>query len=363
MLILSNNVERSKQEKEHFTYTIIDDACNTLANATIELPYSGVNCSITDYVIDNNNNVHMLYRVNLKKEDLKADEDDVDFAYYVCSYYSSDKSTIEYDLKIGDNLVSGIDIKLDKQNRYLYIPGFYSNRSEYGFRGTFINKIDILNKRVVYNKTKDFTPEFIALFYKKTVSKSGKKVKRELFNYEPRFLHITENGEVFIVAEQYWLQVVTTTRYVPTGNGGGYTTTTTTYYYHYNHLISVHFDSEGNVAWTAKIPKLQLTINDGGYYSSIATFEHKDKLYMLYNDNPKNGTNVEVTNTMNAPLKSQTIIASIDSEGNIEKNILFKEQDRTAIVRPKFTVQLSPDEVIIYSVRGKQYKFGKLTFK
>jgi|GEM_PF-2024612 hypothetical protein len=364
ILIISNIVERSKEENERFNYTIIDDAFNKLANSFIELPYAGVNCRITDYIVDNNNNVHMLYRLNLKKEGLKESDDDVNFAYYLFSYYSSDKSTVEYNLKVGDNVVSGIDIKLDKKNEYLYIPGFYSNKSEYGFKGTFISKIDIQNKKVVYSKTKDFTADFLALFYKKPeTTKAGKKVTKELYDYIPRFIHITENGEVFVVSEQYWLNVVTSTQYVSTGNGGGYTTTTRTYYYHYNHLIAVNFNSDGDVAWTAKIPKLQLTTNDAGFYSSIATFVHKDKLYMIYNDNPKNGTSAEVNYTMSQPLKSQTIITSIDNNGNIEKNVLFKEQDRAAVVRPKFTVQISPEEVIVYSVRGKQYKFGKLVFK
>jgi len=355
ILIFSDLREKGK-DKERFHYKIIDETFHEYIQTYIELPYQGANVAITDYQVDINNNIHMLYWLNLKKESKTgsvSENESLASNYYLMSFYGQTKETKIYDLRVGDNVISGIDMVLDAENKYLYIPGFYSEKSENAIKGTFITKIDIANKNVVYDKERALSTEFLALFYKNP-ERANHKTK-DLYNYDTRFIYVTNEGELFSVSEQYY--VYTTSYYVPTQTGGYYVTV---HHYVYNHLIALKYNAEGDLAWTAKVPKYQYTTNDGGFYSSVATFGYNGKIFMIYNDNPKNGADIEATSVMSSPLKSQSVIVSIDKDGKIEKNILFKEQDRESILRPKFTIQLSNNEVVIYAVRGKNYHYGKL---
>ena len=86
------------------------------------------------------------------------------------------------------------------------------------------------------------------------------------------------------MAEQFYIRVVTTT--TTSANGG--TTTTTTYYY-YNDIIALNFDENGELVWKTVIDKYQMSVNDGGYYSSFFTILQGNDINIIYNDAIKYG--------------------------------------------------------------------------
>jgi hypothetical protein len=374
ILIFSNFKTRNK-EKEQFHYKVMDDNFVQKNQAFIELPYSGINTSIVDYTIDNAGNIHLVYKVNLRKEEAgnRSNDDKIDFNYYILSYYPATKEYKEYDLRVGDYVITGISVIIDKDSRYMYVPGFYSEKKLTALKGTFISKIDLINKKVVYAKEKDLDPEFLSLVYAKPIDDTDKKeedpnkkkktkAKEQLWDYDIIDLFVNEKEEVVLVSEQYYIHVVTTT----TTNSNGGTTTRTTYYYYYNNVMVTKFGSNGDRLWCSNIPKFQVTTNDGGFFSSIGVFEHKDMLYVIYNDNPKNGTGIASKQFRTySPQKSQLAMISIDSNGKLKKQVLMPApvSGKGIGTRPKFCEQISDDAVILIGYQSSTYKLGKIDLK
>lgn len=373
-ILIFSNFREKNNEKEKFHYKVIDENFIEKSKAFIELPYKGINTSIIDYVIDNASNIHLVYSVDLKREELnnKPNDDKIDFNYYIMSYYPATNIYKEYDMRVGDFKISGLSIIIDKESRFMYVPGFYSEKKLNVLTGTIISKIDLINKKVVYAKQKEFDPAFLAVVYNKPLDeevadpnkpeKKKPKSTDQLYNYEIKDLFVNEKEEVVMVSEKYWVNVVTTT----TTNANGGTTTRTTYYYYYNNVMVTKFDVNGERAWSSNIPKFQVTTNDGGYFSSIGVFEYKDVVYIFYNDNPENGTefSFKQLRTKN-PQKSQLALISIDGEGNLKKRILMPapEKGKGIATRPKFSAQVDDHQVILLGFLSGEYKIGKLELK
>ena len=373
ILVFSNFRDKYK-EKEQFHYNIIDDNFIQKNQAFVELTYSGDNTRIVDYTIDNASNIHLVYRVNLKKEeaDNKSNDDKIDFNYYILSYYPATKEYKEYDMRVGDFIITGISVLIDKDSRYMYVPGFYSDKRENALRGTFISKIDILSKQVIYSKEKDFDPAFLAVVYAKPFDEDDKKKaeepnekkkgKEQLYDYDIVDLFVNDKEEVVLVSEQYYMRVVTNTY----TNANGTTSTSTTYYYYYNNAMVTKFGADGDRLWCSSIPKSQVTTNDGGFFSSIGVFTYNDVVYVIYNDNPKNGTGIasKQYRTIN-PQKSQLAMVSISSDGTLKKQVLMRAptSGKGIGTRPKFCSQISDDEVILIGYQSSKYKLGKIDLK
>lgn len=377
ILIFSNFREKGV-EKERFHYKVIDENFIQKSQAFIELPYTGANTSIVDYIIDNAGNIHLVYKVNLKKEEIgnKSNDDKIDFNYYIMSYYPATKEYKEYDMRVGDYVISGISILIDAESRYMYVPGFYSDKNINALKGTIISKIDLINKKVVYAKEKEFDPAFLAVVYAKPLDEADEKKKaaadstdkkkakgkEQLYNYDIVDLFVNENEEITLVSEQYYVHVVTN-RYT---NSNGVTTTTTTYYYYYNNVMVTKFGANGDRLWCSNIPKFQVTTNDGGFFSSIGVFAHNDIVYIIYNDNPANGTAIASKQyRTKSPQKSQLALVSIDGNGELKKRVLMPAPDAGKGIgtKPKFSTQISDNEVILIGYLSSDYKLGKIELK
>lgn len=376
ILIFSNFREKSN-EKESFHYKVMDENFVQKSQSFIELPYKGLNTYIEDYIIDNVGNIHLIYGVNLKKEEVgnRSNDDKIDFNYYVMSYYPATKEYKEYDLRVGNYVITGISIIIDDDSRYMYVPGFYSDKNINALKGTIISKIDLLNKKVVYAKEKEFDAAFLAVVYDKPLDdiedlkkvedpndKKKAKGKEQLYNYDIVDLFVNENEEVVLVSEQYYVRVVTSHH----TNSNGVTTTTTTYYYYYNNVLVTKFGSEGNRLWCSNIPKYQVTTNDGGFFSSIGVFTYNDVIYIIYNDNPQNGTGIASRQfRTKSPQKSQLAMVTVQSNGALKKRVLMPAPaaGKGIGTRPKFCEQVSDNEVILIGYQSSNYKLGKIELK
>ena len=371
-ILIFSNFREKNTETEKFHYKVIDEHFLQKSQSFVELPYAGTNTSILDYIVDNAGNIHMVYSVNLRNEEIgnKRNDDKIDFNYYILSYYPATKTFQEYDMRVGNYLISDISLIIDKESRFMYVPGFYSDKNINALKGTIISKIDLINKKIVYTKEREFDGAFLAVVFGKAFddtddredNKKKAKEKRHLYSYDIRGVFVNENEEVVMVSEQYYMRTVTTT----STTASGATITRTTYYYYYNNVMVTKFDSNGDRAWSSNIPKFQVTTNDGGYFSSIGVFQHQDMIYIFYNDNPDNGA-VMATKQLRTknPQKSQLALISINGSGELKKSILMRAPDRGKGIatRPKFATQVSSNQVVLLGYLAGQYKIGKIEVK
>jgi hypothetical protein len=371
-ILIFSNFREKNVEKEKFHYKVIDENFLQKSQSFVELPYAGLNTYIMDYIVDNAGNIHMVYSVNLRNEETgnKRNDDKIDFNYYILSYYPATKTFQEYDMRVGNYLIAEIKLIIDKESRFMYVPGFYADRSVNSLKGTIISKIDLLNKKIVYAKERPFDDAFLAVVFGKAIddiddreaSKKKSNANTHLYSYDIRDIFVNENEELVMVSEQYYMHAVTTTS--TTANGG--TITRTTYYYYYNNVMVTKFGSDGDRVWSSNIPKYQVTTNDGGFYSSIGVFQYNDMVYIFYNDNPDNGTAItsRQLRTRN-PQKSQLALISISTSGELKKSVLMRapNKGKGIATRPKFATQVSDNQVILLGYLPGEYKIGKIDLK
>jgi hypothetical protein len=248
-----------------------------------------------------------------------------------------------FEIEIEEENISKLTVT-PLQNGGISVTGLTSDVG--GVNGTFSILFD--NEFVeVNNSVHKFEPDFITATWsskakakvekknKKKEKKGKEKIKPAFYNYYIDHVIELSDGSVTMLAEQYYVRVVTRTSTV-----NGQTTTTTTYYYYYNDIIAVNYDNTGEFRWKKLIRKHQLSVNDGGYYSSYFVVEQEDNINIIYNEGL---TAVKV---------------NLDIEGEVEKEniIQFTEEKRMKLV-PKNCGDMGDGSLFLYA-RGK--KGGKL---
>jgi hypothetical protein len=348
-VLLFTDLKDKKDEDESYYFKAFDQNLNTLWENTIKLPYTSKNFDIEKYIIDNNGNVHILGKVKKDRKDREKGEPD---SYYtLISYSYATKEIKEFTPDLGDSYASGIGIKQDNEGNII-ATGFYSEKSENSLKGVFYMKINPATQKIIIQKIKPFDTEFLTLFVSEKKAAKG----AELYNFSVDHIEIDKEGNVTIIAEQYYVQTYTTT-----SSSGS---TSTRYVYNYNHILGIRFSPSGDVLWWAKIPKLQR----GGsptYFSYMYAIKD-NTMYILYNEHKKNIEDVDNKKmaTLGNPKDAITVLVSIDNSGKISKVPMFeaKDDDGATIFKPTTAKYLSESEYLVLSTRGKKYKLGKITF-
>ena len=118
--------------------------------------------------------------------------------------------------------------------------------------------------------------------------------------------------------------------------------------YKFNEILTLSLDEKFYSEWQHKITKNQITINDGGYFSSAALFVGKKYIQLLYNDQFRNsGEVVQYTMYNNGQKTRQKLIKT--------------ELDYLALI-PEGAMQVSSDELIIPTYKNRKFSLLKLTY-
>ena len=149
-------------------------------------------------------------------------------------------------------------------------------------------------------------------------------------------LVITENGNVTILAEQFYTYLVQSRQ-------GSYA------HYVYGDLIAIQLNStNGEVNWMKRIVKYQHSIEDFGFYSSFLVLTDKNDLYLLMNDTEYYANYAELKDAENSIIrdaKKNKVLTELklSSNGETKRIILdenYKREEKTRKV-------LSPKSAII----------------
>lgn len=357
-LLLYYNPPFDKKGEEKFHYKVFDNAFNLIWEKEVELPYKDKLVAINDYIIDNDANVFMLLTISPdRKKGEKETKVEQAKKFMVLSYKHKTGKFEQYEIKLKNKWIESIDYDYNPSLNQLVLGGFYSDDFKVGtVNGLFYMKLDINSGDVKVSSTKPFDKEFMADMIGEKKAEKG----QGLGNFVIRQFFAKKDGGAYIVAEQYFVVVHTYTN-PKTG------VTTTTYTYYYNDIIVANINPKGEIDWLKKITKK--SADRSGYYLSYAINynKEKDNLNIIFNDNPKN---IELYKKDPNKLKlvgnlkkAVATWVSINSEGNIKRVPLFTSKDLGKIIlQPKINMR-SEDDITVYGIKGKEYKFGKISFK
>ncbi len=188
--------------------------------------------------------------------------------------------------------------------------------------------------------------------------KKGKEnTKPNFYNYEIRELIVKPDGTTTLLAEQFYIRVVTTTTSTP--NGG--TTTTTTYYYYYNDIIALNFDENGELVWRTVIDKYQMSVNDGGYYSSFFTILQGNDINIIYNDRESNMVDTEGMSVAEKKKLRRNVIGKrvlLSEEGTLASEKIFEFEEGGLNLVPKVCGSVDEKTTFLYARASSGDKIG-----
>lgn len=349
-LMVFYDLPYERKEREKFGVKVFDENVNQLWEKEIELPYEDELFSITNYKVDNEGNVYVLGRL-FKDKVKERKKGKPNFRYVILSYKNNGETFKEYKLNLGDDFITDLTFQIADNGDFI-CAGFYSEDGTRSIKGTLFFHIDGETNMVTNKKKKEFKPDFLEKFMSDRKASNG----GELYQFDLDELILRSDGGVVLIAEQFY--IVTHTTRDQNGN------MRTSYTYHYKDIIVVNIDPSGNIEWASKIPKRQITRNDGGYFSSYVLAIVKDKMYFIFNDNIKNLQEKDPKRLANFSGGKNGIVtmAVLDSKGEYDKYPLISTKEEGVMLRPKVCEQSGRKEMIIYGERGKKYKFGKVTF-
>ena len=358
------NLPYDKGKPERFAFQVYDTKMNLLWEKELSLPYNDDLFDIEDYLIDNKGDVYLLGASFNEKRKTKR-KGKPNYKYELLVYSDQAKQVEKHTISLDDKFITDMRVEiLDNQN--IACAGFYSDKGTFSIKGSYFMSLDADSKKIIKKSTNEFGIDFITQNMSKRKEKKAKKKakkgnKEELFEYDLNKIVPKKNGGAYLIAEQYYYdsftEIIT--------NQQGITSRKTTYHYYYNDIIVINISAEGDIEWTEKIAKRQHTINDNGYYSSYALAYVDDKLYFIFNDNPKNMFLKEGDKiyNYNKGKKSIVTIVELTEGGEVTREVLFTKDDANVIVRTYVSEQMSNNEFVLFGDRKKKNQFFKLRFK
>ncbi len=341
------NTPYKKGEPEEYGIHVYDSSFEELWSQQVKLPYNDDLFELERTHISNDGEAHVIGKVLLEKKDRKRKDPDGNFV--IIGYNGTEADQKIYQVDLGNNFVNTMMVG-STDNNELLCGGFYRGSNKSGSTGAFFVKIDRTSRTMTHQSLQEFNAEFVAQDLKKGAAKKALKADEgsrnagvpSLLSQEliPR-----EDGGLVLVGEQYYL--VTTT----TSNGQGGQTTRTSY--HYDDIIVVNIDPSGNIEWTEKVPKRQASGADG-YFLSYTSMVKDDKVYFVFNDNPKNLAYKGDGKWKALSLKdAELMLVEIDGDGRVFRESMLGKSGANVIARPKVSAQIDEKNLIIYAERKK----------
>lgn len=363
-----------KDESVKTGFRVYDEDLEVIWEADIILPVTDRKTTITDYIVDNSGNVHLVVRIQLDKAERDKNETNVRYKYALFSYFHESETVKEYDLFLRNNYLTGLTLTQTKNNDLLGSAFYTNERATSGVVGFMNFRLDLTTYEIENSQMNDFDEAFLKNFLTDRQVEKGQGVR----NFRTRNVFpTTDNGYAFVV-EEFDYYVNTYTTYNPSTKT---TETKTTERWVFGDVVVFYVDSEGKTKEIGILKKRQYassttsgTVGHGrdGYgtyhparYWGISSMMKDDKIYLVYNDNTKN-TLPDQTKQYTASniRKCTTMLAIIGPDSEFSKSSLFKSRDKAAryksAIIPRFNYVFSDSEQVIVGGAANYVRFMKV---
>lgn len=350
-LLIYYDLPYKKGEKERFGYLVFDRDSGQIEAREIKLPYSDELFYIDQYQVDNLGNTFVSGKLYHEKLQEKR-RGKVNYEYVILSYSVKDQTARLYVVKLEDKFITDLRFQVD-DDANLVCSGFYSEKGTKSIIGSYFMRVNGESGKVAHRSWRDFDRDFLKSFMSEKQVKKGK----ELFRYQLHDLELLDDGRSILLAEQFYV----TSQVYASADRFGMPVSKSSYTYHFKDILAVSIDPAGTIEWIAKVPKVQITNDDGGNYSSYASASKDGRLYLLYNDNPKNllvnGDRVfRFSNEGNSSL----VLVEIGEQGDWKKQELLDFKTFGMSVQARFSKRLSLRDFVIFGGRGRRKRYARV---
>ncbi len=364
-LLIYYNLPYQRKENEKFGFHVFDADFNQMWEKEVTLPYTDQLFKVNDYILDNNGNVFLLGK--LYKDKVKEErKGEINYTYTILSYTENGAQENKFPISVSDVFITDMKIAVTPEFDIIG-SGFYSDNASNSVKGAFYVRFDTKTNSLQSKSFKDFDFDFITENLNERQTKRAKKRADKGKEVELTHMYLDDiimrdDGGAVLIGEKYRMY---TTEYTTT-NSNGTTTTHTVDHYVYGDIVMVNINADGTIAWTRKIPKYQHSTNDGGALSSYAKRVKDDKIFFIFNDNPKNLTQNDKNKvyTYSGLKRSIAVLVEVDIAGNVsDKELIFSSKAEGVLIQPSTSSKINDNEMIFYAIGKKKEKFIKMTFK
>ncbi len=371
-ILVMNQLPYKKTQPERFALQVFDNDFNTIWNRDIILPYNDQQFEIKEYRVDGTGNVYLLGLLYLEgtREQRRGKPN---YQYLILSYPADGSKSRKHKIKLGEKFITDLTFRISKEG-LLVCSGFYSDQDAYSIKGTYFFQLDPESREIRNQNFKAFSLNFLVDDFSAGKQRRIQKANEngtlrqapELRRYALDDLILRSDGGVVLIAEQYFVQERNNRDFYGNNIGTRFNNNNinSDFYFNYHDIIVVNIRPNGEIEWASRIPKRQVTINDGGYYSSYAMSIVSDKLYFVFNDNGRNYEDKRRIQGLYNFNGNQSIIAvaELSKDGSVNVAPLFQNREAGIITRPKVCRQTGKRKMIIYGERGRRYRFAQLEF-
>ncbi len=376
-VFIFSQLDSKKREPERFTFRIFDNQLQLIWKKDIILPYSEQQFEVEDYKFDEAGNVFLL-----GKQYLSGTRDSrggiPNYQYIILAYTKNGEDKHEYQIGMKDRFITDLTFKMGNDGK-LVCAGFYSEQDANSVKGTCFFNLDLEQKKVSNVRFSEFDFEFRAQGLGSGSSRRAARAEgednrdreAELRQYSLDKLILRSDGGAVLIAEQYFVLERFRNNFAQNRffrwdpffyDPMMMNNQQVDYVFNYNDIIVVNIRPDGSIEWSARIPKLQRTLNDGGYYSSYAMAVVRDRLFFVFNDNSRNFAEDGSDRLYNIDTRRPVLtLAEVTKDGELQMYPI-KTQNRV-LSRPKVCRQVGSRRMIIYGEWGKGYRLGELTFE
>ncbi|MFT5777196.1 MAG: hypothetical protein ACI837_000127 [Crocinitomicaceae bacterium] len=363
-------IPAKKDEKHKYGFKVFNADFEIVNEGEYLLPFTSDLSEIHEHHISNNGDYFICLSEYKEEEKKKLFKTHGDYKALHIYHINDDNGLSDFTLDLDGKRVVAMAM-YSGENDIFTMTGIYGAQEESGVSGVFYQRVNLKTEEVLDQGFREFEDEFITQGWseraKRKVSRREDRGKGgpELYSYKMRDVNFLEDGSVVGTMEQFYVQVRSTTD----GRSGQ---SSNIYYYYYNDIIAYKIDSSGSFDWVKKIKKYQVSINDGGPYSSFESFVDNGEVHFIFNDNLKNYResgefiDQERIHTANYGRRNNAVsLASINLEsGEMKRDMFFDRSENNTLVVPKlFSVNYKTRELWVYSVSGRKEKIGLLHLK
>lgn len=360
-----------KTTSDIYGYKVFDKTMNEVQSGEYIIPFDGNLTTINEHHISNQGDYFLSLTEHLRPNDRLLVRDFENFKS-IHVYKIRNNELKEFQVDLDGKRVDDITMSSNDSSVFT-LSGIYGSGNLSGIEGIFIIRIDSQKDSVVSRGMVPFSRDIV--FQNLTERQRDRAEQRllnrnsepQLYNYRLHDIYTQQDGTVLGSVEQYYVH-----RRVTYDNRTGISSTI--YYYYYDDIIAFKIGKSGLFDWQKMIPKSQVSINDGGPFSSYSSFVNDKKMYFIFNDNIRNynedgsfSQNMNSNSIYSLNLSKRRNVAAITSinleNGEISRNTLFTRKELNAIVIPKmFKINLLNREILLYAIMGGKERFGILNF-
>lgn len=244
------------------------------------MPYPDDQIKLLDYTMDNNANVYALikkYDDGSKKDKKDKKDGTANYHMELFKFSKESKDAVITKIVVGDKFLEEVGIFKGPQNT-MFCGGYFSDGGrKSGVNGIFYFKIDA-DGSLIEQKTFEIPLDILNQNESnKTERKNNKnedKDKADYKNLDLNRIYFQSDGTITFFGEEIFAKEVKS-------RNGSY------YIYHNDDILVSQISASGEMAWTVKIPKRQIS-GQTGYGISFTHFYKNGNHYLIYLDNVKN---------------------------------------------------------------------------